>query len=183
MPTSSGCTGRRGRGGLRFPQPYAGKVTSLRQLAGELSAEITLLEQVLGDLLGGHEGYAAIRQLPGIGPVPVAVDGIGDITRFRKAGQLACRAGLTPRHRESDAKVTRGHISKQGPRILRWALCEAIQHQPAGTRPRQVKDGIIARRGPQARNIAKTAAARELLTLIFYAMRDGRVRRAASPAA
>jgi len=171
--------------GLRLPQPYAGKVTSLRQLAGELSAEITLLEQVLGDLLAGHEGYAAIRQLPGIGPVlaAVIVAEIGDITRFRKAGQLACWAGLTPRHRESDAKVTRGHISKQGPRILRWALCEAIQHQPAGTRPRQVKDGIIARRGPQARNIAKTAAARELLTLIFYVLRDGRVRRAASPAA
>ena len=152
--------------GLRLPQPYAGKVTSLRQLAGELSAEITLLEQVLGDLLAGHEGYAAIRQLPGIGPVlaAVIVAEIGDITRFRKAGQLACWAGLTPRHRESDAKVTRGHISKQGPRILRWALCEAIQHQPAGTRPQQVKDGIIARRGPQARNIAKTAAARELLT-------------------
>ena len=170
---------------LKLSQPYAGKVASLRQLAGELTAEITLLEQVLGDLLAGHEGYAAIQQLPGIGPVlaAVIVAEIGDITRFRHPGQLGCWAGLTPRHRESDAKVTRGHISKQGPRILRWALCEAIQHQPAGTRPRQVKDAIIARRGPQARNIAKTAAARDLLTLIFYAWRDGRVRRAASPAA
>jgi transposase len=171
--------------GLALPQPYAGKVASLRQLAGELSAEIILLEQVLADLLAGHEGYAAIQALPGIGPVlaAVIVAETGDIGRFRHPGQLGCWAGLTPRHRESDDKVTRGHISKQGPRILRWALCEAIQHQPAGTRPRQVKDGIIARRGPQARNIAKTAAARELLTLIFYAMRDGRVRRAASPAA
>src|SRR6266581_3843596 len=49
---------------LALPQPYAGKVASLRQLAGELTAEITLLEQVLGDLLAGHEGYAAIQQLP-----------------------------------------------------------------------------------------------------------------------
>jgi transposase len=170
---------------LKLPQPYAGKVASLRQLAGGLTAEIGLLEQVLGDLLAGHEGYAAIQQLPGIGPVlaAVIVAEIGDIRRFRHPGQLGCRAGLTPRHRESDAKVTRGHISGQGPRIVRRALCEAIQHQPAGTRPQQVKDGIIARRGPQARNIAKTAAARELLTLIFDAMRDGRVRRAISPAA
>src|SRR5436309_1535159 len=136
---------------LAMPQPYAGKVASLRQLAGELSAEITLLDAVLGDLLAGHEGYAAIQALPGIGPVlaAVIVAEIGDITRFRKPGQLGCWAGLTPRHRESDARVTRGHVSKQGPRILRWALCEAIQHQPGGTRPRQVKDGIIARRGPQ----------------------------------
>ena len=35
---------------------------------------------------------------------------------------------------------------------------------------------IIARRGAQARNIAKVAAARRLLTLIFYGMRDGQIR-------
>ena len=31
--------------GLDLPQPYAGKVASLRQLAGTLTGEITLLEQ------------------------------------------------------------------------------------------------------------------------------------------
>ena len=81
---------------LAMPQPYAGKVASLRQLAGELSAEITLLDTVLGDLLAGHEGYAAIQALPGIGPVPVAVDGIGGICRFPGPGQLCSWAGLTP---------------------------------------------------------------------------------------
>ncbi len=171
--------------GLGLPQPYAGKVASLRQLTGELGAEITLLDTVLGDLLAGHEGYAAIRALPGIGPVlaAVIVAEIGDIRRFGKPGQLASWAGLTPRHHESDTKVIRGHVSKQGSRMLRWALCEAIQHQPDGTRPRQVKDAIIARRGTEAKNIAKVAAERELLTLVFYAMRDGRARRALSPAA
>jgi transposase len=165
---------------LKLPQPYAGKVASLRQLAGGLTAEIGLLEQVLDDLLAGHEGYAAIRQLPGIGPVlaAVIVAEIGGIRRFPGPGQLASWAGLTPRHYESDTKVIRGHVSKQGSRMLRWAVVEAIQRQPAGTRPRQVKDGIIARRGKEARNIAKVAAARELLTLVFYGMRDGHVRRA-----
>jgi transposase len=108
---------------------------------------------------------------------------IGDVTRFRKPGQLCSWAGLTPRHYESDTKVIRGHCSKQGSRLLRWALTEAIQHQPAGTRPRQAKDGIIARRGNQARNIAKTAAARVLLTQVFYALRDGHARSAGRPAA
>ena len=37
----------------------------------------------------------------------------------------------------------------------------------------ELKDAIIARRGIQARNIAKVAAARKLLTCVFYAMRDG----------
>jgi transposase len=168
---------------LDLPQPYAGKVASLRQLAGALTAEIILLEQVAGDLLDGHEGYRAIQALPGIGPVlaAVIVAEIGDIRRFPGPGQLASWAGLTPRHRESDVKVTRGHVTKQGSRMLRWAVVEAIQRQPDGTRPRQVKDAIIGRRGKEARNIAKVAAARELLCDVFYAMRDGRVRRASQP--
>jgi hypothetical protein len=66
---------------------------------------------------------------------------------------------------------------------MRWALIEAVQRQPAGSRPRQVKDAIIARRGTQARNIAKVAAARKLLTYVFYAMRDGHVRSLDTPAA
>ena len=62
---------------------------------------------------------------------------------------------------------------------MRWAVTEAIQRQPAGSRPRQAKDAIIASRGKQAKNIAKIAAARELLTLVYYGMRDGRIRRLA----
>jgi transposase len=178
-----GTSGQAWLDGLDLPQPYGGKVASLRQLNGELTGEITLLEQVIGDLLAGHEGYRAIQALPGIGPVlgAVIVAEIGDIRRFPGSGQLCGWAGLTPRHRESGTKLSRGHVTKQGSRMLRWAVTEAIQRQPAGTRPRQVKDGIIARCGVQARNTAKVAAARELLTLIFYGMHDGHIRRASRP--
>src|SRR6266568_2629504 len=55
--------------GLRLPQPYAGKVTSLRHLAGELTTEITMLSEVIASLLAGDRGYQVIQQLPGIGPV------------------------------------------------------------------------------------------------------------------
>jgi transposase len=171
--------------GLPLPQPYAGKVASLRALIAVLDGEIARLEEQAAAMLAGDRGYAAIRQLPGIGPVLGAVIAaeIGDITRFGKPGQLASWAGLTPRHYESDTRVIRGHVSKQGSRMLRWALVEAIQRAPAGTRPQLAKDAIIARRGDDARGIAKTAAARILLTQVFYAMRDGYLRRAISQAA
>jgi transposase len=171
--------------GLPLPQPYAGKIASLRALISVLDGEIARLEEQAAAMLAGDRGYAAIRQLPGIGPVLGAVIAaeIGDITRFRNPGQLASWAGLTPRHYESDTRVIRGRVSKQGSRMLRWALVEAIQRQPAGTRPRQVKDAIIARRGPDVRGIAKTAAARVMLTQVFYGMRDGHIRRATSQAA
>ena len=171
--------------GLPLPQPYAGKIASLRALISVLDGEIARLEEQAAGMLAGERGYAAIRQLPGIGPVLGAVIAaeIGDITRFRNPGQLASWAGLTPRHYESDTRVIRGRVSKQGSRMLRWAVVEAIQRAPAGTRPRQVKDAIIARRGAEARGIAKTAAARVMLTQVFYGMRDGHIRRAISQAA
>ena len=170
--------------GLALPQPYAGKLASLRTLADELTAEIALLEATIADLLAHHDGYHAIRALPGIGPVlaAVLVAEIGDITRFRSPARLCSWAGLTPRHRESDAKVSRGHITKQGSPIVRWALVEAIQHVPDGHPLRQRKEGILARRGTEAKNIAKIATARQLLTWVFYAMRDGQVRALAPPA-
>jgi hypothetical protein len=57
----------------------------------------------------------------------------------------------------------------------------AIRRQPVGTRPPRVKDGIIARRGTRPRTPPRAAAARELLTLVFYGIRDGHIRRASRP--
>src|SRR6266567_2437940 len=101
-------------GELVLPQPYAGKVASLRKVCAVLADEIALLETAIAGLLEDHPGYQAVRALPGIGPVPVAVivAEIGDVTRFPRPAELCSWAGLTPRHRESDVKVSRGHITK-----------------------------------------------------------------------
>ncbi|GGJ09537.1 hypothetical protein GCM10010121_019880 [Streptomyces brasiliensis] len=101
---------------------------------------------------------------------------MGDVTRFPAPKYLCSWAGLTPRHRESDLKVTRGRLTKQGSKLVRWAAVEAIQHAPENTPMRAHKDRIEARRGSQARNLAKAAAARKLLTLVYYGLRDGEVR-------
>jgi transposase len=112
----------------------------------------------------------------------VIIAEIGDVHRFKTAAHLCSWAGLTPRHRESDTKVTRGHVSKQGSRHLRWALIEAIQRLPRESVIGSVKAGIVARRGKEARNIAKVAAARRLLTLVCYGLRDGQIRCLSTPA-
>ena len=62
-------------------------------------------------------------------------------------------------------------------------VIEAIQRAPADSAAGAVKAGIISRRGKEARNIAKVAAARRLLTLVYYGLRDGQIRALpASPA-
>jgi transposase len=134
-----------------LPAPYAAKVASLRALIAVLDGQIARLGREAADLLAASKGYAAVQELDGTGPVLAAVicAETGDVTRFGKPGQLCSWAGLTPRHYESGAKVIRGHCSEQGSRMLRRALTEAIQHQPAPARPRQARDAIIARRGPK----------------------------------
>jgi transposase len=102
----------------------------------------------------------------------VFVAEIGEVTRFAGPHQLTCWAGLTPKHRESDTRVHRGRITKQGNRAVRWAAVEAVQRAkdgPAGA--------VKARLGPRrGKNIAKVAAARKLLTLVYYGLRDGHIR-------
>jgi transposase len=114
--TRSDIFGRGGRAwldGQVLPQPCAAKIASLSALTGVLDGEITRLEQEAAVMLAADKGYAAIRQLPGIRPVPGAVicAGIGDVNRFGKPAQLCSRAGRTPRHHEPDLKVIRGHVS------------------------------------------------------------------------
>jgi hypothetical protein len=70
--------------------------------------------------------------------------------------------------------VRRGSITKQGSTLVRWAAIEAVQKLPADA------GWLVANRGRLAakrgRNIATVAVARKLLTLVYYALRDGQVR-------
>jgi hypothetical protein len=77
--------------------------------------------------------------------------------------------------------VHRLGVSKEGCALVRWAAVEAIQRQCEPS-VREVKDRLIERRGRSARNIAKVAAARRMLDLVYYTLRDGRAR-ALAPAA
>ena len=158
------------------------RVDSALRLIGGLDFEIELFGKLVAGRLRADRGYLAIQALPGVGPVLAAVfvAEIGDIGRFRRAEQLASWAGLTPKHHESDTTVHRGPITKQGSRLVRWAAVEAVQRVPAHTRLGQVRDRVGQRRG---RNIGVVAAARELTELVFYGLRDGRVRCLTPPAA
>ena len=82
-------------------------------------------------------------------------------------------ARLTPKHHESDAVVRRGSITKQGSKLVRWAAVEAVT-QARGTSKIQLDRHRIAER--RGTGIARVAAARKLLTLVYYGLRDGEIR-------
>src|SRR4029077_19957913 len=130
---------------------------------------------MIAERLNTDRGYQAIQQVPGIGPTLAAVfvAEIGDVHRFTDPAHLCSWAGLTPTHRESDTVVHRGHITKQGSKAVRWAAIEAVQRHPTTAQISAGKHPHEARRG---KNIAKVAAARKLLTLVYYGLRDGHIR-------
>ena len=160
---------------LDLPMGYSCRLESLRDLIRDYDREVIGLDRRIAIRLADDRGYRAIQALDGVGPVMAAVfvAEIGDISRFPTPDRLCSWAGMTPRHRESDTKVRRGSISKQGSRLLRWAAVEAASKNHAGGDFKDAYRRIAERRG---RNIAKVAAARRLLTLVYYGLRDGEIR-------
>ena len=67
----------------------------------------------------------------------------------------------------------RGHLTQQGSKAVRWAAIEAVGRHPTTAKISADNHRIEARRG---KNIATVAAARKLLTLVYYGLRDGHIR-------
>jgi transposase len=170
-----GAGGRKRLAKVTLAYAYAQRVRSLLELIDTLDGHEARFATLIAKQLDADRGYQAIQQVPGIGPTLAAVfvAEIGDTHRFTGPAQLCSWAGLTPRHRESDTVVHRGHITKQGSKLVRWAAIEAVQRHPTTAKIAVDKDRIEARRG---KNIAKVAAARKLLTLVYYGLRDGHIR-------
>jgi transposase len=160
---------------MPFEGAYAIRVESLRDLLEIYERELATVERELQRRLAGHQGYRAIQAIHGVGPIMAAifVAEIGDVTRFPDARHLCSWAGLTPSHRESDTKVRRGHITKQGSSLVRWAAVEAVARYHGGDPITPAYMRIAKRRGQM---IGRVAAARKLLTLVFYGLRDGEIR-------
>jgi transposase len=160
---------------VRLGDAYRLRVESLRDLIEHVNREIAMVEKHSAPYFNADLGYHAVQALPGVGSVlaSVFVAEIGDVSRFKSARHLCSWAGLTPTHHESDEKVRRGHITKQGSRLVRWAAVEAVARQRGDTPIRRHHHNVGERRGTQ---IGRVAAARKLLTLVYYGLRDGEIR-------
>jgi hypothetical protein len=85
-----------------------------------------------------------------------------------------------PRHASNQPKTTdwrlltrTGPTDKQGSRLVRWAAVEAVGRQRGATPIRTHHHRVADRRG---KNIGRVAAARKLVTLVYYGLRDGQIR-------
>lgn len=143
-----GVAGRKRLAKVPLGTAYAQRVRSLLELIDVLDGHEARFAEWIAKRLDHHPGYQAIQQVPGIRPVLAAifVAEIGSVQRFTGPAHLCSWAGLTPRHRESDTVVHRGHITKQGSKLVRWAAIEAAQRHTITAKIAADKDRIEARR-------------------------------------
>ena len=64
-------------------------------------------------------------------------------------------------------------MTKQGSRLVRWAVIEGTVRYHGGTKLAVDYRRIAERRG---KNRATVAIARKILTLVYYGLRDGEIR-------
>src|SRR5512132_2948551 len=76
---------------------------------------------------------ALMRELYGVGPLcaPTILAELGDARRFGDGDAVVRYAGLDITVWSSDTKRSPGHLARQGPEVLRWALFEAPRSKTA----------------------------------------------------
>jgi transposase len=144
---------------MTLGETYTTRVESLRDLIEVYDREVTMLEGDIHRRLRSDRGYRAIQAINGIGPTMAAilVAEIGDVTRFRNAAALCSWAGLTPKHRESDTTVHRLEITKQGSRLVRWAVVEGCVRYHGGGKLAADYRRIAERRGKNKATVPSPA--------------------------
>jgi transposase len=143
---------------------------ALRQI-DRLDAEVDPIDQWLGVLARRQPGCRAlIAAHYGIGAItaPTILAELGDVRRFGGGDQVVRATGLDITVYSSDGKRSPGHLSRQGPEVLRWALFEAAK---AAARPSSPDyDYYQQVKARQGGNRASLAVARKLVRRVRHTL-------------
>ena len=155
-----------------LPDTAREQVTVALVIIDALEAQILPLDRELRAYAHCQAGCKALMAHYGIGPlvaVTILVE-LGDCTRF-SSSRLAVRyAGMDITVKQSDQRRAPGHLSRQGPPALRWALFEAAQSAcRQGSPDRDYYREAAERLG---HNRACLSIARKLLKRSYHTLRE-----------
>ena len=156
------------------PLPGAAReqVTVAVAMIDALDRQMVPLEKELRAYARRQAGCKALMAHYGIGEL-IAVTilaELGDCTRF-SSSRLAVRySGLDITVHQSDQRRAPGHLSRQGPPALRWALFEAAQS--ACRRGSPDRDYYVQAAERLGHNRACLSVARKLLKRSYHTLRD-----------
>jgi transposase len=92
-----------------------------------LASQLKRVTFYLDGYLARNPGGKLLMSIPGVGPrtAEAILAYTDDVTRFGNYKQYCSYFGLTPKLDESGSCRRLGHISKQGPSVVRWVICES----------------------------------------------------------
>jgi len=129
---------------------------------------IALVTEYLDGYLEKQGGAKLLMSIPGVGhrTAEAVLAYTDDVERFAGGKEYCGYFGVTPKLDESGDSRRLGHISKKGPSVVRWVLCESswkvIRYSPA---IRAFYDRIHAGKKDH-KKIAIVAVARKLLSIM-----------------
>lgn len=125
--------------------------------------------------LAEREARAVLDTMPEVGPVTIDVvlSELGDWRRFGNAKQVVAYAGLDPGFRESAGKARQLKITKEGSKLLRWAMIETAWRLVTKLQYwRRMFETLKKNTGSPKKAIV--AVARRVLCVMYAMLRDGR---------
>ncbi|MGH2625454.1 MAG: IS110 family transposase [Anaerolineales bacterium] len=136
-----------------------------------LNLEIVPLKAEIEDFSRRQPGCRALQAHFGIGMLTsVAIWAeMGDCRRFSSSDDAVRHTGLDITVWSSDAKRSAGHLSRQGPAVLRWALFEAAKCAYRPTSPDHDYYAVVKDR--QGGNRATLSVARKLARRVHHSLR------------
>jgi transposase len=151
---------------------------TLADMLGQLELFQLQLKQTtkyLDQYLQIKPAASLIMTIPGIGPrtTEAILAYTDNIKRFTKNRKYCAYFGLTPRLDESGSNRRLGHISKQGPSVVRWLIVEAawriIKTSPS---LKMFFERVMAGQ-KNRKKIAIVAVARKLMTIVRAMLTTG----------
>jgi len=140
-----------------------------------LEGQLKRLTQYLDGYLDTKAGGKLLMSIPGVGPrtAEAVLAYTDNVRRFGNYKQYCSYFGLTPKLDESGSCRRIGHISKRGPSVVRWLLCESSWKVIGKSKGmREFYDRVMA--GQKGRKkIAIVAVARKLLSIMRAMMLTG----------
>jgi transposase len=143
------------------------------RMVDRIDTELLPLDRALAAFARRQAGCRAlIDSLYGVGAVVATaiIAELGDARRFRSSDDAVRHAGLDVTVYASDSKRAAGHLSHEGPELLRWALFEAAQcaarrRSPDHAYYLQVRERID-------HNRASLSVARKLCRRAYHILRE-----------
>jgi len=156
------------------PLPAAAReqVTVALEMIDALDRQMAPLDKELRAYARRQAGCRALMAHYGIGElVAVTVlSELGDCMRFSSSRQAVRYAGMDITVKQSDQRRAPGHLSRQGPPALRWALFEAAQNARRHGSPD--RDYYVQAAERLGANRAALSVARRLLKRSYHTLRE-----------